>query len=40
LFILPFEAVRTAPDPVAALREFLMTTYEECRACAGWQAAS
>jgi len=40
LFILPFEAVRTAPDPVAVLREFLMTTYEECRACAGWQAAS
>jgi len=39
LFLLPFEVVRTAPDPVAALREFLTTTYEECRQCAGWKAA-
>ena len=36
LFILPFETVRTAADPVAALNEFLSTTFEECRACAGW----
>lgn len=38
LFLLPFEAVRTAPDPVAALHEFLATTFEECRSCAGWTA--
>ena len=40
LFLLPFEAVRTAADPVGALREFLTTTYEECRACARWPASS
>lgn len=40
LFLLPFEVVRTAPDPVAALREFLTTTFEECRTCAGWKAVS
>lgn len=39
LFLLPFEVVRTAPDPIAALREFLSTTYEECRDCAGWKAS-
>lgn len=36
LFLLPFEAVRTASDPVAALHEFLRTTFDECRMCAGW----
>lgn len=39
LFLLPFEAVRTAADPVAALHEFLSTTFDECRSCAGWSAS-
>lgn len=36
LFLLPFETVRTAADPVKALDEFLATTFDECRSCAGW----
>jgi uncharacterized protein DUF5996 len=39
LFLLPFETVRTAPDPVAALHEFLTTTFDECRSCAEWATA-
>jgi uncharacterized protein DUF5996 len=35
-FILPYEAVRGAPDPVAALTAFLNTTYEAGARLAGW----
>ena len=36
-FLLPYEAVRTAPDPDAAVLEFLQTTYE---AAADWAAGT
>lgn len=35
-FILPYEAVRTAPDPDARLLEFLQTTYDAAAELAGW----
>jgi hypothetical protein len=35
-FILPYEAVRTAADPAAALRQFVTTTYDRGAALAGW----
>ncbi len=35
-FLLPYEAVRTAVDPDAALLEFLHTTYEAAADAAGW----
>lgn len=35
-FILPYEAVRTAADPAAALRSFIETTYERAATLAGW----
>jgi hypothetical protein len=35
-FLLPYEAVRTAPDPDAALLEFLQTTYEAAADLAKW----
>jgi hypothetical protein len=35
-FVLPYDAVRTAPDPDAALLEFLRTTYEAAADAAGW----
>jgi hypothetical protein len=35
-FLLPYEAVRTAADPDAALLEFLRTTYEAGASTAGW----
>ena len=35
-FLLPYEAVRTAADPDAALLEFLQTTYEAAADNAGW----
>jgi hypothetical protein len=35
-FILPYEEVRTAPDPDAALLEFLQSTYEAAANLAGW----
>ena len=35
-YLLPYEAVRTAPDPDAALSEFLQSTYEAAAAHAGW----
>lgn len=35
-FILPYEAVRTAPDPAAALRAFLDSTYEAAAELAHW----
>ncbi|MCW3060393.1 MAG: hypothetical protein JWQ02_2214 [Capsulimonas sp.] len=35
-FILPYEAVRTAPDPAQALLAFLQTTYEGAAILANW----
>ena len=35
-FILPYEAVRTAPDPAAALGEFVDSTYERAATLAAW----
>lgn len=35
-FLLPYEDVRTAPDPGAALRTFLQSTYEAAADLAGW----
>ena len=34
-FVLPYELVRTAPDPDALLLEFLQTTYEAAAITAG-----
>jgi hypothetical protein len=35
-FVLPYEAVRAAPDPHAALLAFLQSTYDAAAALAGW----
>jgi uncharacterized protein DUF5996 len=35
-FLLPYEAVRTAPDPEAALMAFLSSTYDAAADAAGW----
>lgn len=35
-FLLPYDAVRTAPDPAAALFDFLQSTYEAAADLAGW----
>jgi hypothetical protein len=39
-FLLPYEAVRTAADPDAALTAFLQTTYEAAADLAGWDRAA
>jgi hypothetical protein len=39
-FLLPYDAVRTAPDPDAALLSFLQTTYEAAADLAGWDRAA
>ena len=39
-FVLPYEAVRSAPDPDAALLAFLQTTYEAAADLAGWDRAA
>ena len=39
-FLLPYEAVRTAPDPDAAVLEFLETTYEAAADLGGWDRAT
>jgi hypothetical protein len=39
-FVLPYEAVRTAADPDAALLEFLQTTYEAAADAAHWDRAA
>ncbi len=36
LALLPYEAVRTAPDPAEALLDFLQSAYEACTGAAGW----
>lgn len=38
-FVLPYEAMRTSPDPDAMLLEFLQSTYEAAAACGGWDRA-
>ncbi len=40
LFILPYEAVRTAADPDAVLLEFVQSTYEAGANLAGWDRAA
>lgn len=39
-FVLPYEIVRTAPDPDALLHEFLQSTYEAAAAAAEWDRAA
>ncbi len=39
-FVLPYEAVRTAPDPDGVLLEFLETTYDAAADLAGWDRAA
>jgi Family of unknown function (DUF5996) len=39
-FILPYEAVRKAPDPDAALRSFVETSYQQAATLAGWDRAA
>jgi hypothetical protein len=39
-FLLPYDAVRTAPDPDAALLAFLQSTYEAAANLAGWDRAA
>jgi hypothetical protein len=39
-FVLPYESVRTAADPDAALLAFLQSTYEAAAATAGWERAA
>ena len=38
--ILPYEAVRRAPDPNRMLQEFFQSTYEADAVCGGWDRAS
>lgn len=39
-WILPYEAMRTSPDPDAALLDFLESTYEAAAGLAGWDRAA
>ena len=39
-FILPYDAVRTAPDPAAALRAFIESTYERAATLGRWDRAA
>ena len=39
-FLLPYEAVRTAHSPEAAIRAFLESTYENGANLAGWDRAA
>ena len=39
-FLLPYEAVRTAPNPAATLHEFLQSTYAAAANLAGWNRAA
>jgi hypothetical protein len=38
LFLLPYDAVRAAPDPAADVRKFLSSTYDACATGLGWSA--
>jgi Family of unknown function (DUF5996) len=35
-FVVPYEAIRTAPDPAATLTSFMESTYRAGADCAGW----
>ena len=39
-FILPYEAVRTAPSPAAAIADFVESTYDRAATLAGWNRAA
>ncbi len=39
-FILPYEAVRRAPDPELVLRQFVDSTYSQAATLAGWNRAA
>jgi len=39
-FVLPYEAMRTSPDPDLALLDFLQTTYEAAADCTKWDRAA
>jgi len=39
-YVLPYEAVRTAPNPDELLLEFLQATYEAAATCGGWDRAN
>ena len=39
-FILPYDAVRTAPDPDATLLEFLQSSYDAAADLARWDRAA
>jgi hypothetical protein len=39
-YLLPYEAVRTAPDPDAARRAFVQSTYEAAAELGGWDRAA
>jgi len=39
-FLLPYDAVRAAPDPDMALLDFLQSTYEAAARCANWDRAA
>ena len=39
-FILPYEAVRSAADPDAAIRSFVDSTYEQAATLAHWDRAA
>jgi hypothetical protein len=39
-FVLPYEAMRQAPDPDAALLDFLQTTYDAAAECGHWDRAA
>ena len=39
-YLLPYEAVRTAPDPDAALLAFLSSTYAAAADAANWDRAA
>ena len=39
-FLLPYEAVRTAADPDAALLDFCQSTYEAAADLGGWDRAA
>ena len=39
-FILPYEAVRTSPDPAAVIRSFIDSTYDQAATLARWDRAA
>jgi hypothetical protein len=39
-FLLPYEAVRTAPDPDAMIHAFISSTYDRAATLAGWDRAA